>query len=329
MKSKIFIRADGSLRLGLGHLVRCTALAHMLKTDFDILFFCIEIPESIGKELVENNFELIKIENETQFIEQINSQQIVILDGYHFNLAFQKQVKAKGCKLVCIDDQHNMEFVADLIINHAPGITPLDYKAQPYTQFALGIEFALLRPSFLEQTAKMRVIENMESVFICFGGSDYYNLTESTLRVVLAFDRFKKVIIVTGSAYSHFRSLKELINDNEIVVSYQDVNSKQMVSLINESSLAIVPSSSILFELIAVGIPAITGFYVDNQKEAAQSICEMGLAFNCENMLINYSEKLNFHLHRISCLNGNQMVQKQKAIIWKGPQFYLELFKSI
>ena len=47
MKPKVYIRADGSHDIGLGHLIRCIALAHMLKNDFDITFVCKEIPEKI------------------------------------------------------------------------------------------------------------------------------------------------------------------------------------------------------------------------------------------------------------------------------------------
>ncbi len=58
---------------------------------------------------------------------------IVVLDGYHFGTNYQKQIKLKGAKLVCIDDMHDKEFVADLIINHIPRITPQDYNVQPFT----------------------------------------------------------------------------------------------------------------------------------------------------------------------------------------------------
>jgi len=36
MLHKIYIRADGGKEIGLGHLVRCFALALMLKDDFEI-----------------------------------------------------------------------------------------------------------------------------------------------------------------------------------------------------------------------------------------------------------------------------------------------------
>jgi len=329
MKPEILIRADGNPLIGLGHLVRCSALAHMLKDDFNITFICKNIPDPMLAKLNNNGFNCCKIEIENEFISRLNDNTIAVLDGYHFDIGYQKQVKATGSKLVCIDDLHDKEFLADLIINHAPGITIQDYKAQPYTQFALGLDFALLRPAFLKQAKKERKIDKIETVLICFGGSDYYNLTDSTLRVIMGFGQFRKIIVVTGSAYKHVDSLNAMIKADHRIVCHHDLDSKQMISLMVESSLAIVPCSSILLELFTVGVPTITGFYVDNQREASKTICEIGLALNCENMFLNYNEKLNSHLDTISCLNGNQMVQKQKAIIWKGSKVYLKLFKSI
>jgi len=265
LKSKILIRTDGSPQIGLGHLVRCTSLAHMLKDDFEVTFFCKEIPETIEKELSENNFVLVRIEGEVQFFEQLQQQYIVVLDGYHFDTAYQKQIKAKGCKLVCIDDLHDQEFMSDLIINHAPGITPKDYNAQPYTKFALGLEYALLRPAFLEQAKKHRKIEKIETLIICFGGSDFKNFTQSTLQVASEFNQFNKIIVVTGAAYQATDSFRQLVSSDPRIDHRHNLNEKQMLAAMLEAELAIVPSSGILFEALAAGCVVISGYYINNQ----------------------------------------------------------------
>ncbi len=266
MKPKILIRTDGSPQIGLGHLIRCNALAHMLKDDFKITFFCREIPDAIVVELNRGGLDCCKIENEDEFFGQLISNSIVVLDGYHFDSDYQKKVKISGAKLVCIDDLYNKEFVADLIINHAPGITPQDYEAQPYTQFAIGLEYALLRPSFLEQAKKERKVEKNEIVLVCFGGSDLKNLTYITLKVVLEYSQFKKIIVVTGSAYQDLESLCSLCLSDKRIVHHHAINEYQMLLLLLEAELAIVPASGILLEAIALKCNVISGIYMDNQK---------------------------------------------------------------
>lgn len=329
MNSRVYIRVDGGYEIGLGHLVRCTALAQILMDEFDITFVCNKIPERIKTELAENNFQLLIIKNEESFKKILKPNDVVALDGYNFDTEYQKQIKAKGTKLVCIDNPRDIDSYADLLINTSPGAKQSDYKAQHYTKFALGIEYALLRPVFLQQTNKKHVIKKMETVLICFGGSDNKNLTEITLKIVLGYKKFRKIILITGSEYIYFDSLKPLINDDKRIEYYHAIDANRMFSLMIDADLAIVPASTILLELFAVGVPTITGYYIENQKEGSYELSRAGLAINCGNMLLNYNENLCAILDNISIEEGSQMVQKQKAINWIGKESYLKIFQEI
>ena len=322
LNSKVIFRVDGSPQIGLGHLVRCIALAHMLRTHFQITFICKEIPEQIKKELSENEFPFEHIKEETIFLSQIKPQDIVVCDGYDFDISYQQQIKTKGAKLVCIDDLHNQIYVADLIINHAPGIKPDDYKAQYYTQYALGPEYALLRPAFLEQAKKERNINKIESVLICFGGSDYKNLTASTLKIVVGYNNFKKIIIVTGSAYNYLDSLNLLLKMDKRTVHYNSVGENQMLAIMLESDIAIIPASGLIFEVLASGCYVITGHYVDNQKaiyEGFKTLINITDAENFETLDIllrnlNNIIKLSNHIKVIDGLSGDRILQKFKVL---------------
>lgn len=287
MKSEIYIRADGSPKIGLGHLIRCIALSHMLKNDFDIIFVSKEIPEKIKSELEESQFSLLEIDDSV-FFDLITPKDIVVLDGYHFDTNYQKKIKAKGVKLICIDDLHDKEFVADLIINHAPGVKPLDYKIEPYTQFALGAEYALLRPAFLEQAKKVRKIEKTETVLICFGGADYKNLTESVLNVILAFDEFKNIIVVTGFSYKYLKTLNQLIETDKRICHYHGVSEKEMLVIMLKSDVAIVPASGILYEVLIAGCKVISGYIVDNQIGIYKGFLGLNAFIDAKNFTSEY-----------------------------------------
>jgi len=305
-KTTIHIRTDGNHLIGLGHLVRCMALANMLKNNFSITFYFKDIPKAIFTELEYLGYICFRIDKEKEFIERLNINTIAVLDGYQFDSTYQKQIKATSAELVCIDDLHDKEFYADLIINHAPGIKPEDYMAHPYTQYALGPDYSLLRPAFLEQTKKKRKIEKIETVLICFGGSDYRNLTESTLQVILSNVNFKKIIVVTGSAHFCSDVLNLLINNDSRIVHYNSVDEKQMLSIMLESDLAIVPASGILLEVIAAGCIAISGMYAENQKFVYSNYKKTGyfidaIDFNEVNLrvAINKSFKINVDAQKI------------------------------
>ncbi len=265
MKRKLFFRADGNAEIGLGHLIRSSALAEMLSIYFETTFYCIDIPEGISNSFYSKGFIVKDIENNDDFIEILTGQEIVVLDHYGLNTDFQKRIKSKGNKLICIDDVFDKEFYADLIINHAPSITKAMYKAQPFTKFALGLDYVLLRNPFLKAAKKTKLPKKENSVFICFGGSDINNLTERTLNVILNFNHFNDINVVIGSSYDYKKNL-ELISKAHINVKiHQSLSAEKMIALMTMSQLAVVPCSGILLEALALKLSVIAGTYADNQ----------------------------------------------------------------
>lgn len=243
------------------------ALAQMLQTDFEIFFVCIEIPDGIKLEIKKLGFKLFVINNEREFLSELKNDTIVVLDHYGLDSNYQKSIKAKGCKLVCIDDLHDKVFFADLIINHAPGVKPEYYTAQFYTKFALGLSYALLRPAFLEQAKiKTAVNKKIETLFICFGGADPRNFTERILRLTKGITDFTKIVVVTGAAFENLSSLQQIILNDNRIIHYQAINENQMLAVLKDVDLAIVPASGILYEVLTLRIPVITGSYVNNQS---------------------------------------------------------------
>ncbi|MCZ2846326.1 MAG: GNAT family N-acetyltransferase, partial [Candidatus Bathyarchaeota archaeon] len=183
---------------------------------------------------------------------------------------FQKIIKEKGDKLVCIDDLHEIEFYADLIINHAPGILPSDYKAQSFTQYALGIEYALLRPEFLKLARQKdkKTKAAKRGIFICFGGSDPEDLTRRSLDTLIDLKLFEEIKIVTGSGYSNYELLADYISSKEgaRIYLYHNLEAKDMIAVMKTCSHAIVPASGILLEVIALGLKPVSGMYIKNQQ---------------------------------------------------------------
>jgi UDP-2,4-diacetamido-2,4,6-trideoxy-beta-L-altropyranose hydrolase len=254
---------DASATIGLGHAVRCLALAEILKDRFEITFCCAELPSPIASQIKEKKFQLQMLSSESQLFDDLKKEDIVVLDHYSLDSAYQKQIKEKGCGLACIDDIHDREFFADLIINHNPGVKAGDYKAKPYTMFALGTDYLLLRPAFLHHSRRPEKRTGRDSVFICFGGADPKGLTLKALAVCQSFPELKKITVVTGVQNEEVKKFAEA--DHKIRYCHS-LNDTEMLALMLESDIAIVPSSGILLEALAAGCRAISGMYVPNQK---------------------------------------------------------------
>lgn len=323
MKPDLFIRADGSSKMGLGHLVRCTSLANILYDQFSITFVCKKIPRQVEDELNQDCFSVIKIDREEDFFDRLQSDSIIVLDGYSFDAAYQKKIKEIGAKLVYIDDLHDRDFYADLIINHAPGIKERFYSVQPYTKFALGLDYVLLRQSFLDEAKKVenQQINSPDTILICFGGSDVKNLTIPTLKVVQDFNQFKKIIIITGSAYSHQNELMKITQNEEKIEHRHALNGDEMASVFQQSDVAIVPASGILFEALSTGNITISGTYIDNQREMYKGFKKLGAIVDAG----NFSEREI----RTALRNIDVNKKPEQYIDGKSPERIRRLFESL
>lgn len=259
-KHKIYFRADASATIGYGHFIRTLALADMLKEDFYCTFFTTS-PSAYQISEMEKVCNHVALSEETKFEDFINlltGDEIVVLDNYFFTTGYQKQIKEKGCKLVCVDDMHDKHYVADVVINH--GLTDASlFDVEPYTRLCLGFSYALLREPFLQ---KSQLSKKKSSWFISFGGTDYLNLTEKAIRAIHDDPRVDVINVVIGDAYLY----KENLNKYPKITLKKNLTAEQMAALMFQSQYAILPSSSVCIEALACGCKVAAGYFVDNQQ---------------------------------------------------------------
>lgn len=277
MEKKIIFRVDGHSQMGLGHVVRSLSLADMLRDDFDCQFVSRASNGVVVADLVrQHNYTFTNLpgfdspEMEVNYFCDtfLNGKEIVVLDGYHFDVDYQQAIKKVGSALVCIDDIFQGHFLADVVINHAPGISAKDYLIAEETKLCLGPDYALLRSPFLQAATEQREITEIETIFICFGGSDFNNLS---LKILKLFSSFKSkrydINMVLGGANKYKEKVKafaQTITDFDVHV-YENLDGEEMVAVMKKSDCAIVPASSIMYEVLSVKMPVIGGYYVDNQ----------------------------------------------------------------
>lgn len=276
-KTKILFRADGNSRLGFGHIMRTLALGEHLNSDFICEFATRFVSDYIRKE-IKKVCTAIHILSEEEhldsFLKLLVGNEIVVLDNYFFTEEYQRQIKNKGCKLVCIDDLFEKHFVSDIVINHAPEIDAGNYSCEPYTRLCLGFQYALLRKPFLTSSPRKKN-KNLNHALICFGGTDKDNLTLKTTRTLSEHENIKILSVITTSSYQfdfELQNLKYEIDNQSELKLYKDLSSEELVEVFNQVDFAVVPSSTILFEVLSQNLPVISGYYVENQKIIASRL---------------------------------------------------------
>ena len=271
LKRNIFFRADAGPTIGYGHFIRSLALADMLKDDFDCVFYT-QSPTDYQRKEAASICPLIELPaDDTRFelfLNELTGNEIVVLDNYFYTTDYQRRIKEKGCKLVCIDDMHDKHYVADIVVNHAYGCHPRNYSTEPYTQLALGLNYALLRKPFLNYSNELK----RNHILVCFGGADVYNLTCKTLHALETELSAYTVDIIIGDAFSYIAELENIQKKHANIQVHKIISAQQMNMLMRQTLVAILPASSVLWEAIFSGCKVLYGYYVDNQTDICKNV---------------------------------------------------------
>lgn len=280
--AQLIFRADGNAQIGMGHVMRCLALADMLNGLFPMKL-AITDPAADVQTLIEaaglTVIALPDSADKAAFWGALHPDDIVVLDGYSFDETFQRAVRARTRKLVFIDDLGTGHQVADVVINHAGGVSADQYKAEDHTQFCLGPHYALLRPEFL-RPEEFGPPPATGPIFVNLGGSDLQNTSLTVLEAIRQVDANVPVHIVLGPFHPDRATIEAFKRNLPNLTVSQNLSAGQMAAALTQCSLTITACSTIAYEVCAVNRPLIAVVTADNQDRLAQFLSEEKLALS-------------------------------------------------
>lgn len=338
LNSRIIFRADGNNQLGLGHIYRCISMIQMLAGEFDCLFIT-NNPDNKVIDLIRGNctLHIIFVRNRGDEIVALkgvlSADDIFVIDGYDFDTEYQKQIKQRVKKLVMIDDMAQMHFFADVVINHGGAPLINIYKKEKRTTLLTGFNYLIVRNEFLQAARKPRKINNITTVFICMGGSDPFHMTTKALKACLGIDFITRIIIVTGIGYCDQSELDSVIKSNrtKYIIHKSNIDASMMISLLNESEIAICPSSGIALEVCCVKVGLLCGTVIENQDGLNRQLAEDGCCISLGNLnYISITELISV-MQQFNDLNfiRTMMNRQSKKIDGKSGDRIVKLFKQL
>ena len=291
MKTKIYFRVDALKGFGQGHLVRCLALAEMLKTNFDCVFLAKIDVAAIAKSIDQKGFSRIEVPSnylnidEAEWIKNnyLTGEEILVLDAYYFRTDYQEVVRSGAGKLVCIDDIHDTHFLADAIINHGGGIQPEDYHCEKRTKLYLGLDYLILRKAFFESSQRLNTNPQINTILICLGGEDPKNDTLSVLAQCENVAGIKSCKVVLGSAFRHEDALDTFRQESSLNIEiFRNLSAVSMASLMQACDTAICPPSTVALEYLSIGGNLFLHQTANNQQYLQAFLLNEGLAFSAK-----------------------------------------------
>jgi UDP-2,4-diacetamido-2,4,6-trideoxy-beta-L-altropyranose hydrolase len=289
----LVIRADASVAIGTGHVMRCLALAQAWQeSGGEVLFVTAELNPAITRRLHNEGMKIAKLasvsanENDAHEVAALARQERatwIIVDGYQFDSAYQRCIKNAGSRLLLVDDNGQYgPYCADVILNQNAYARAAMYSgSDPAVKLLLGPDYALLRKEFNSWRNWPRHVEPVaRHLLITMGGSDPENFTARVLSALCEVDLAAlEITVVIGGANTHKDSLRQLESRRGRKIRFQ-VDVENMTEVMAGADLAISAAGSTCYELALLQVPMVLFALADNQRPTAQALANADAAID-------------------------------------------------
>ncbi|MFX0195111.1 MAG: UDP-2,4-diacetamido-2,4,6-trideoxy-beta-L-altropyranose hydrolase [Candidatus Hodarchaeota archaeon] len=329
MKRNLVIRADANARMGIGHFMRCLALAQGWKAQGGkVTFITACQSEGLLQRLREEGFDIHLLIDSypdtsdwdyTRDVLAAHPSAWVGLDGYHFDEAYHQQVKEAGHRLLVIDDMAHLKlYYADIVLNQNLCADQLPYLCEPDTRLLLGTRYVLLRREFIGWRGRKREIPKVaRQVLVTLGGGDPENITLKVIQVLQETDvAGLEAIVVVGASNPHDAILEAAAGRSRIPIRLIR-DARNMPELMAWADAAVSTAGTVIWELAWMGVPAVLLAQADNQRRLAEEVHRAGAAVNLgwahRINMSELAEKLGKFLRDSETLE--MMLQQMKTLV--------------
>ncbi len=287
----ILVRTDASVAIGLGHAMRCLALAQALADECGgrAIFLMADPPAAFAARAAREAAEIVALAAtpggdadaaETRSLARARDAAWIVVDGYHFDGAYQRALVDGGARVLAFDDHgHAGHYHAHLVLNQNLGATEAPYADRaPHTRLLLGSTHAVLRREFRAWDHPRRPAPaTARRLLVTLGGSDPDDLSSTTLIALATLEGPLQITTLVGGANPHRAALERAAAASphpvDLVTDALDVPERMA-----RADLAVAAAGGTSWELARVGTPQVAIVLADNQRPAGRALAGTGLA---------------------------------------------------
>jgi len=284
----IVFRADSSVDIGSGHIMRCLTLANQLAAGgARVSFMSREVPgvmidaiQRYGHSCLLLRADKDNAETDVPaLLQTIGRVDWLIVDHYGLDSKWEARMRPLVRKIMVIDDLANRPHDCDLLLdqNFYYGYeSRYDGLVSDATRRLLGPTYVLLRPEFSSARGALRQRDGIiRRILVFFGGSDPSNQTLSALEGIDALQRPDILVdAVVGTANPHWDEVRTFCDSRPWVNFHYQISN--MAEFIAAADLGVGAGGAAMWERCALGLPTLTVTFADNQVRTTQDVSKAG-----------------------------------------------------
>ena len=287
---QIVFRVDATKNIGLGHLMRCFALAEELVKNKNTCYFISNIDsEKIVEKITKSKIILEKISTSPNSNQDLNylidfsrnkNIKWIVTDHYEIQSEYIKTLKDNNFYVLSIDDTSQTYYSSDIVVNQNIGSEKLTFRSDKNIRLLLGPKYVMIRDEILKREKK-RYQDDVKTILVTLGGMAYDTLTIKILRLLKKIiDDNVQIIVIIGPLNRVKSTLKSEVNrlsDSNFRFLFSP---RTMLDLYLESDIAISAGGSSCYELSYFGIPNIIITIASNQLNIAKELDKENVSIN-------------------------------------------------
>lgn len=296
----VVIRADASLHIGTGHVMRCLVFSRELKKlGYDVHFIMRRLPGNLIGFIKEQGLKTIELPLEREYVRpssdsdyagwlqvteeqdaidfnaKVKSADLVLVDHYALGVEWERTIRKQlDCNVLVFDDlmrNHHADFLVD------PTFLRNEFAYNDKNSAGInliGTDFAIIDPSFsVIRERKIAVVHSSEDkILLSMGGIDKDGVTLDVMKSLFFSGlNFPPVTVLISPKSPSYDEVKEMCVNNKDKFTQLDFTF-DMASLMEQHSIAIGAPGGTSWERCALGIPSILIPLADNQLAIASSL---------------------------------------------------------
>jgi UDP-2,4-diacetamido-2,4,6-trideoxy-beta-L-altropyranose hydrolase len=275
----MLVRADASSTIGMGHVMRCLALAQQwLERGRAAMFMMATGARSLASRLAAEKIELVESTATSGTPEDIEAtlrlaserRAFVVLDGYAFDELFQRELVRARVPCVAVDDHARLSrYEADLVVDPNVTAEAAAYVGHARGRVLCGLRYALVRRELREVPRRARDASPARRLLISFGGADPLALTEMAVSAADGFD----TTVLVGSTNPRRDAILRAADRLHVRAVLDAPNVALHMA---EADLALTAAGTTCSELAYAGLPATVVVSADNQRPVALGFERLG-----------------------------------------------------